>query len=131
MKRFVLFFAAVTLCAWTALAGAHRVYTDTGAAAISSSFTAFNSVIIKQITIHFSSAPTTSENLVFALDAYEGAAYDTVVYTVDPSASSMTDLVWIPDDGAFVMIFGDEIDITYTNTDTRTIGISVYYELAQ
>lgn len=131
MKRFFLFFAAIMLCALTAFGAAHRVYTDTGSAAISSSFTAFSSVIVKQITIHFSSAPTTSENLVFGLDSNAGAAYDTLLYTVDPSESSITDLVWIPDDNAFVMIFGDEIDITYTNTDTRTIGISIYYELAQ
>lgn len=131
MKRFGLFFAALMLCAVTAIAGTHRVYTATGAAAIASSFTAYDSIVVKQVTVHFSSAPTTSENLVFNLDANAGAAYDTKLYTVDPSASSMTDLVWIPADGALVMVYGDEIDFTYTNTDTRTIGISVYYELGR
>jgi hypothetical protein len=131
MKRIFLLIAVITFCAFAAAGSTHRVYTNTGAAAIAGSFKAFSSVIVKQITVHFSAAPVASENFVITLDAYAGAAYDTVIYTVDPSASSITDLVWIPDDGAFAMVYGDELDITFANTNTNTIGISVYYELGQ
>lgn len=106
-----------------------RVYTSTGATAIAASCAIKNDIRVRQVTVHFSSAPTTSENLVFTLNANAGAAYDTVVYTVDPSTSSMTNLVWIPDDTALILVQGDSLDIAYTNTDTRTIGVQVYYEL--
>jgi hypothetical protein len=129
MKRFLLIFVTILVFSSSASAGHYRVYTSTGAIAIAATLTAYDSVNVKQIVIHFSLAPTTSENLLIKLDSNAGAAYDTMLYTVDPSDSSITDLVWIPDDGAFAMVYGDEIDITYANTDTRTIGISVYYEL--
>jgi hypothetical protein len=131
MKKILSIVFALTLFASTADAKMHLVYTDTSAVALSSSCAAQDVLIVKQVTIHFSAAPTTSENLVFTLDANAGAAYDTVVYTVDPSVSSMTDLVWIPDDGALVLVAGDALDITYTNTDTGTIGVTVYYEFAR
>jgi hypothetical protein len=131
MKRIFLLIAVITFCAFAAAGSTHRVYTNTGAVAIAGSFKAFSSVNVKQIVIHFSLAPTTSENLLIKLDSNAGAAYDTVIYDGDPSEFSVTDFVWIPHGGEFAMVYGDEIDITYTNTDTRTIGISVYYELGQ
>lgn len=131
MKRILFIIFTIMMWATLAFGGTHRVYTNTSATAIAVSYTAFDSVVIKQVVVHFSTAPTTSENIVFTLDSNAGAAYDTVVYTGDPSASAVTSLVWVPADGALVLVYGDELDIEYTNTDTRTIGISVYYEVGR
>lgn len=123
--------ATIIFVSSIAIAGSLRVHNTTGATAIAATLTAYDTVTIKQVVVHFSAAPVASENFVITLDAYAGAAYDTVLYTVDPSVSSITDLVWIPDDGAFTMVYGDELDITFANTNTNTIGISVYYEIGQ
>lgn len=131
MKKIIGIVFVLTLIASTASANMHIVYTNTSAVAVSASCVAQDVIIVKQVTVHFSSAPTTSENLVFTIDTNAGSAYDTVAYSADPSATSMTDLVWVPDDGALVLVTGDALDITYTNTDTRTIGVQVYYEFAR
>jgi hypothetical protein len=96
----------------------------TGSAAIAATHTATGWEEVLSVTLHFSSAPTTSENLTITLDANDGAAYDTLLYSIDPSASSVTDLVWFPD-GTLVMENGDAIDVAYTNTDTRTYGVQI------
>lgn len=106
-----------------------RVDKTTGAVAIAASLSARDCITLRQVTLHFSSAPTTSENLVFKItNATDGAAYDTVIYTADPSTLSMTDLLWIPGNET-VLVSGDSFDISYTNTDTRTYGLKIYYDV--
>jgi hypothetical protein len=99
--------------------------TGSGAIAVAASVTSDQRLL--SVTLHFSSAPTTSENLTITLDANDGAAYDTLLFSIDPSASSLTDLVWFPD-GDLVLENGDAIDIAYTNTDSRTYGLQVTTE---
>jgi len=133
MKRFISMIAAFVLLAvvTTASAGPHFVCVSTGSVAIASSCTVNNVIRVKQVTIHLSVAPTTSEKLTIKLDANAGAVYDTDLHVVDPSDKSLTDIVWVPDGGALLMVLGDSLDITYANTDARTYGIQVYYELVQ
>jgi len=58
--------------------------------------------------------------------ANDGAAYDTVLFSVDPSATSATDIVYIPDEE---MLFesGDEIDVAYPNNagHAGTFGLRI------
>ena len=104
------------------------IYQDvaTGAAAIAHTVSIGDACKISKVCIHFGVAPTTSENLTITLDSASGAAYDTVLLTVDPSATSATSIVWTPID--LVLVQGDALVIEYTNTDTRTYGSCVYVD---
>lgn len=104
-----------------------KVDPATGSAAINKTTAIAAAFKLTKILVHFDSAPTTSENLVVTLDSGAGAAYDTVLYSVDPSASSLTDIVYTPD-GECSLVSGDEIKVAFTNTDTVTYGVSIYYE---
>jgi len=102
--------------------------TATGTGAISTSTAIAAEWKLLQVIVHFSSAPTTSQNLTMTLDSVTGAAYDTVLYSVNPSLSSATDLVYTPDN--YMKFYtGDELVIAFTNTDGRTFGLTIYYQL--
>ncbi len=83
------------------------------------------------ITLHLSAAGTTSENFAIVLDANDGAAYDTAIYTLDLSTDSVTDLVLTPDGDELPRFYesGDELNIDWPNTETRTYGIRIVYRL--
>jgi hypothetical protein len=66
----------------------------------------------------------TSEYLTLTLDSAIGAAYDVVLYKVDPSATSATSLVWQPAAPLYLQP-GDVVTLAYTNTDTRTWGATI------
>ena len=76
------------------------------------------------VSLGLSAAPTTSESLTVTLDSHAGAAYDTLLYTIDLSAAAVTDLVWMPYEEMFLE-GGDAIDIAYANTDTRNYGVQL------
>lgn len=69
-------------------------------------------------------APTTNENLVIELDSAQGAAYDTVLASIDPAAESAADLIWEPTNPLKIAA-GDQIKVTYANTDDLAIGVVV------
>lgn len=102
----------------------------TGSGAISTSHAVSSYEQVLSVTLHFSAAPTTSQDFTITLDANDGSAYDTVLFSIDPSVSSMTDLVWFPD-GVLVCEDGDAIDLSYTNTDGRTYGVQITTEDVQ
>ena len=80
---------------------------------------------VMHVTINYSAAPTTSEFLTIALDAHAGAVYDMLMYTLDPSATSATDIVWYPDGFEWILEGGDDCVVSFANTDHRTIGAQV------
>lgn len=102
----------------------------TGSGAITASHAVSSWERILSVTLHFSSAPTTSQSFTITLDANDGASYDTLLFSIDPSVSSITDLVWFPD-GDLVCEDGDAIDLAYTNTDGRTYGVQITTEDVQ
>ena len=61
----------------------------TGAAAVALSYTVPTGAIfdLNSVTIKFSAAPVSAESLTITLDSALGAAYDAVLYKVDPSAT--------------------------------------------
>lgn len=79
------------------------------------------------VTCKFNAAPTTSENFTATLNAVGGAAYDTVLLSTDPSVTSATSIVYSPDEPILLMK-GDQIDVAYTNTDTKTYGVEITME---
>lgn len=98
----------------------------TGSAAIATSLTVPASATYRlvSVTLAADAAPTTSENFTITLDANAGAAYDVLLYSLDLSAGSTTDLVWFPDE-LLLLEGGDAIDVAYTNTDTVTYGLQI------
>lgn len=79
---------------------------------------------VVSVELHLSAAPTTSEYFIVTKDSLGGAEYDVVAYKVDPSATSMTDLVWRPEQ-PYILIGGDAIDVTYANADGRVWGLTI------
>ena len=63
---------------------------DTGNAAIDVTVTVPEGRAYKLLAVscHFSAAPSTSESLTVTMDADEGSAYDTALYTVNPSTEA-------------------------------------------
>lgn len=79
---------------------------------------------LNSVTVHFSAAPITSENFTITLDANDGSVYDTLIFSVDPSASAVTDIVFTPDkDLKFEA--GDEIKVEFPNTDANTYALRI------
>ncbi len=98
--------------------------TDTSAVALASSLACHASgagVTVLSVEVKFSTAPTTSEDLTLTLNSIAGATYDTVLRSVDPSVASATSVAW---EGPFYLYNEDSLDVAYTNTDTRTIGVT-------
>ena len=98
----------------------------TGAAAIAASVTVPASVTYRliSVTMHADAAATTSEDFTVTLNANAGAAYDTLLYSLDLSAASTVDLLWQPD-VPLLLEGGDAIDVAFANTDTDTYGVQI------
>ena len=79
---------------------------------------------VMHVTCAFVSAPTTSENFTVELDSVHGAAYDLLLYSLDPSAGATTDIAWYPDEELFV-VGGDSIDVTFAGTDNIGYGVVI------
>jgi hypothetical protein len=94
-------------------------------AAIANRFGPVTSVTyVDALLVHVSAAPTTSEYLTVTLNSVDGSAWDTVLYKVDLSAASTTD-VFNTDLAPLRLDVGDALDIAYTNTDKRNIGVTL------
>lgn len=100
------------------------VYNATGAGALAMTTTETGKFKLVSITLRFNTAPTTSQNLTVTLDANDGAAYDTVLRSLDPSASALTSFFVDYGEG-LICESGDQIDLDYTNTDARTYGARI------
>lgn len=104
----------------------------TGAAAIDHYLTVDESGVwrLGVVRLHLSAAPTTSEDFVITVDSVLGATYDTMLYSVDLSASSVVDLVLDSNDFGVAqdLSAGDKLSVTYTNTDTRTWSAEILLE---
>ena len=76
------------------------------------------------VSCKLAAAPTTSEDYTITLDARGGEMFDTLLYSVDPSVTSDTDLFWQPDN-ELLMEGGDSVAVAFTNTDATTYGVQV------
>jgi len=98
------------------------VNNNTGVGAIAVSFGPAYHFYLHAIILHFDSAPTTAGDLVITIHPIEGAAYNTTLVLFDPSASSITDMVYQPNI-PLLCKNGDTISIAYANPDGKTYGI--------
>jgi len=77
------------------------------------------------VSCNFNIAPTSSENFTITIDDDQGPNYDLLLYTLDPSAASTTDILWQPDE-ELMLVGGDDLDVAFDNTDGRTWGLLFY-----
>ena len=98
----------------------------TGAFALSR--TLLDSEQIISLCLAINTAPTSAGSITITLDSNAGAAYDTVLATVDPVATSMTSWYWYPE-STQRFVAGDAISVAYANPDNRTVSGSLYYDL--
>lgn len=96
----------------------------TGVGAIATSAAISADARLAYVALHFSAAPTTSQNVTVTLNSVDGAAYDTVLDSVDPSAGAVIDFLYEPE-GSLFLFSGDAIDVSFTNTDGRTYGLRI------
>jgi hypothetical protein len=80
-----------------------------------------------QVRCHFFAAPASVGAFTVTLNAGDGAAYDTLLYSRDPSVGSLTDLVVEFGEG-HIYEADDEIDVAYANPDGRTYGVALVWE---
>jgi hypothetical protein len=107
-------------------AGAITKINETGDAAMSVTYTAARSARLISVSVKLGAIPTTGEALTITLDAVAGAAYDVLLYSLDPAALSLTSLIVTEEDyGDVWLIPGDKIVIAYTNTDAATYGVEI------
>jgi hypothetical protein len=99
-------------------------HTGTGVMAYTATVPVGQHYRLVSVSLHLSSAPTTSENFTITLNSVAGAIYDTLLYSIDLSAAAVTDLVWMPDEEMFLQ-GGDAIDLAFTNTDARNYGAQI------
>jgi len=101
----------------------------TGAVAFSSTATvpAGRHYRLSHVTLNLDAAPTTSENMTITLDMNAGAEYDVLLYSVDLSVASTTDVVWWPDDELYLEP-GDAVTVAYGNTDLAIYGVQITME---
>lgn len=99
-------------------------YATAASGALSESAAIVKPSRLTSVTLHFDTAPTTSENFTVTVNMNAGAAYDTVIYSVNPSSSSATSILYQPDDELWLEP-GDVIDVAFTNTDNNTWGVQI------
>ncbi len=81
--------------------------------------------MLKAITIRLDAAPTTSEDLVVALDSALGVLFDVTIYTLDLSIGGTTAILLTDINLPFSR--DDALQVTYANTDAASIGIQAYF----
>ena len=79
------------------------------------------------VTCRFNAAPVTSENFTVTLDAQAGAAYDTLLYSLDPSAGATAHIIYHPPEEQ-ILEGGDQIDVAFANTDARLYGAQITFK---
>lgn len=103
-----------------------RRYSESGTAALDLVAPLVRLGEVESVLLHFDAAPSAGGTVAISVDALGGAAYDTVLYSVDPGAegAAVTDLFWQPD-RAYHLLAGDAVRVTYANADGRTYGCQV------
>ena len=79
---------------------------------------------VGHVILKFNTAPSTSENITITRDDGDDASYDVNYLTTDPSVGSKTSVVWYPSN-TLELEDGDQLVVSYTNTDGRTIGAKI------
>ena len=77
---------------------------------------------LMHISFKFDIAPTTSEDLTITRDSIFGPDFDVLLYSIDPSAHTLTDLLWLPDEEVFLS-GGEAVAIAFPGSDGHRASI--------
>jgi len=110
------------------MANFRRFSFDVAGGAIAETFAPSGPVWLEGLLVHVSAAPTTSGSFTVTLDSRLGAAYDTVLYSINLATASTTDV--FNNDLRLLLEAGDALDIAYANADGRTIGVQLIFQSA-
>lgn len=103
-----------------------KAVTGTDSLTSTNSKTAFNKAWrLLGVFIHFDAVQSNAVNVY--LDATAGAAYDTLLYTIQ--FASNTDGVWLPET-PLALAQGDEVYLTWTQPGAITVGAQIIGEEA-
>lgn len=131
LARLKALLTGIVLAAGTAVIGKVRNNplfngaTGSGAIALATAPAAIFRLL--RVELHLDAAPT-QETFTVTLDAGDGAAYDVVLYSENMATDTPTDII-IPFGDGYEFEADDEIDLAWTNTDGKTYGVRVVYEL--
>jgi len=95
----------------------------TGAGAVAMEVNPGVAAKIEQMTLHLSAAGGAG-NLTITIDKGAGAAYDTVILTLE--MTTVEDYLWIPPRPVYLGAT-DHLDIAWANASSRTYGIEVHW----
>jgi hypothetical protein len=76
------------------------------------------------VSCRWTAAPSTSEFFTITADLHAGAAFDYLLYTVDPSVAATYSLLFLPDQEE-IFEGGDAIDVTFANTDSQHWAVQI------
>lgn len=96
----------------------------TGSGAVAMSYAPGVAFWLDNVTVHFSVAPTTAGKMNVTMGAADGAVYDVVLLSIDPSATAATDICHIPIH-PHLCGAGDQIRVEYANADSVTYGVRI------
>lgn len=77
---------------------------------------------MEQFTMHFSSVPTTAEDVQLIKDSVLGPGWDTVLLTIDPATEGLQNIVCL---NHFMFVPGDRVRLDFANTDDLGIGAEI------
>jgi len=97
---------------------------ETGAGAMSVTFTPGKDFTFEEVRLHLSAASATAENFVVTLVSGKGAVYNIKLYSQD--MDTVQDLVYQPEK-KHDFDEGDSLTFTWTNTNARTWGLEIAY----
>ena len=111
------------------MAGYRRdVFTVAGGAVAHTFGPVTSPVRFRELRVHISAAPTTAGSFTITLDSVDGAAYDLLLYTIDPSTASTVNVMI--DDFNVLLLTGDALNVAYANADGRTLGVQMIFSEA-
>ena len=81
-----------------------------------------------RVEAEMSSAATAAEDFTVTIDAGDGGAYDSLVFSVAASTLSDPNVVQTFGEG-YEYEADDDIDVAFTNSEANTVSVRVVYEL--
>jgi hypothetical protein len=79
------------------------------------------------VGVHLNAAATQSENLVLSIDSIYGSTYDLNLRTTD--MAGVQDVLYDLSSLNNYLEVGDKVLVTYANSDSRTYGLILKYEI--
>ena len=83
-------------------------------------------------SIKMDAAPTQSESFTITLDSNDGQNFDVLVFSRNWSTLSDTDFIWTtPEDELIPFEKDDILRVAWTNTNTKTYGLKLWFRRLQ